>query len=46
MHAALPNDTHRKIEALLIEGYLEMSPTQKLERVRALTRSPWLMVTF
>ena len=33
------NDTHPKIEALLLEGYRKMSPTQKLERVRALTRA-------
>jgi hypothetical protein len=33
------NDTHPKIEAFLIEGYRKMSPTQKLERVRALTRA-------
>lgn len=39
MNAALPNDTHPKIEALLIEGYRKMSPMQKLERVCALTRA-------
>jgi hypothetical protein len=39
MSAAPLNDTHPKIEALLIEGYRKMSPTQKLERVRALTRA-------
>ncbi|WP_437635689.1 hypothetical protein [Sorangium sp. So ce854] len=33
------NDTHPKIDALLIEGYRRMSPAQKLERVRALTRA-------
>jgi len=33
------NDTHPKIEAFLIEGYRKMSPSQKLERVRALTRA-------
>ena len=33
------NDTHPKIEAFLVEGYRRMSPTQKLERVRALTRA-------
>jgi hypothetical protein len=33
------NDTHPKIEALLIEGYRRMSPAQKIERVRALTRA-------
>lgn len=33
------NDTHPKIEALLIEGYRKMSPAQKLARVRALTRA-------
>ncbi len=35
----LTNDTHPKIEALLIEGYRKMSPSQKLERVRVLTRA-------
>ena len=39
MSDGLPNDTHPKIEALLIEGYRKMSPSQKLERVRALTRA-------
>ena len=39
MSAGPPNDTHPKIEALLIEGYRRMSPAQKLERVRALTRA-------
>jgi len=39
MSAGLPNDTHPKIEALLIEGYRRMSPAQKLERVRALSRA-------
>lgn len=33
------NDTHPSIEAILIEGYRKMSPTQKLERVGALTRA-------
>ena len=39
MNAGGPNDTHPKIEALLIEGYRKMSPTKKLERVRDLTRA-------
>lgn len=39
MSAGLPNDTHPKIEAMLIEGYRKMSPSEKLERVRALTRA-------
>lgn len=39
MSARLPNDTHPKIEAMLIEGYRKMSPAQKLERVRALSRA-------
>ena len=39
MSAGGPNDTHPKIEALLVEGYRKMSPSQKLERVRALTRA-------
>jgi hypothetical protein len=34
-----PNDTHPKIQALLIEGYRKMSPAQKIDRVRALTRA-------
>jgi hypothetical protein len=34
-----PNDTDPRVEALLIEGYRRMSPSQKLERVRALTRA-------
>ncbi len=34
-----PVDTDPAIEALLIEGYRRMSPAQKLERVRALTRT-------
>jgi hypothetical protein len=33
------NDTHPRVKALLIEGYRRMSPSQKLERVRALTRA-------
>jgi hypothetical protein len=37
--ASPPDDTDPAIEALLIEGYRRMSPAQKLERVRALTRS-------
>lgn len=39
MSAASPNDRHPKIEAFLIEGYRKMTPSQKLERVRALTRA-------
>ena len=39
MSALPPNDTHPTIEALLIEGYRKMSPAQKLERVRVLTRA-------
>lgn len=39
MSDCLPNDTHPRVEAILIEGYRRMSPTQKLERVRALTRA-------
>lgn len=31
------NDTHPDIEALLVEGYRRMSPTQKLECVWALS---------
>jgi hypothetical protein len=39
MSAGTPNDTDPGVEALLIEGYRGMSPAQKLERVRALTRA-------
>lgn len=39
MKADLTNDTNPKIEALLIEGYRRMSPSQKLERVRALNHA-------
>jgi hypothetical protein len=39
MSADPTNDTHPKIEAFLIEGYRKMSPTQKLERVQALTQA-------
>lgn len=34
-----PNDTHPTVERLVIAGYRSMSPSQKLERVRALTRA-------
>ncbi|HZW32745.1 MAG TPA: hypothetical protein VFF52_18675 [Isosphaeraceae bacterium] len=34
-----PNETDPRIEALLVEGYRGLSPAQKLERVRALTRA-------
>lgn len=37
MSAVPPSDTHPDVEALLIEGYRRMSPSEKLERVRALT---------
>jgi hypothetical protein len=37
--SAAPNDTDAAVEALLIEGYRSMSPSQKLERVRALTQA-------
>jgi hypothetical protein len=36
---SVPNDTDPRVEALLIEGYRGMAPSQKLERVRALTRA-------
>jgi len=39
MTVGLPNDTHSRIEALPIEGYRKISPSQKLERVGALTRA-------
>lgn len=39
MSADPVNDTHPTIDALLIEGYRRMSPSQKLERVWALSRA-------
>ena len=37
MEFAPLSDTHPAIEAVLIKGYREMSPSQKIERVRAMT---------
>jgi hypothetical protein len=37
--SALPNDTHPKIHALLIEGYRKMSSSQKFAQACALTRT-------
>ena len=39
MSTGAPSDTHPAIEAMLVEGYRRMTPAQKLERVRALTRA-------
>ena len=39
MRAAPLDDTHPKVEALIIEGYRRMSPAQKLARVTALTQT-------
>ena len=39
MSAGPTNDTNPRIEAFLIEGYRKMTPAQKAERVRALTRA-------
>jgi hypothetical protein len=39
MIVSAPNDTDPLVEAMLIEGYRRMSPTQKLKRARALTRA-------
>ncbi|MDZ4806445.1 MAG: hypothetical protein SGI90_16445 [Candidatus Eisenbacteria bacterium] len=39
MSADPTNDTHPAIEALLVEGYRRMSPSQKMERVCELTRA-------
>lgn len=39
MNPAPPDDTDPAIRAILIEGYRRMTPSQKLERVRALTRA-------
>jgi hypothetical protein len=33
------DDTDPAVEAILIDGYQRMSPSQKLDRVRALTRA-------
>jgi len=33
------NDTRPEIEAILLAGYRAMSPQQKMERVRAMTRA-------
>jgi hypothetical protein len=38
VRSQLPNDTDPEVEAILIAGYRAMSVSQKLERVRALTR--------
>ena len=35
----LPNDTHPKIHALMIEGYRKMSPSQKLACVWSMLRA-------
>lgn len=37
--ASSSGDTDPRIEAILIEGYRRMSPAEKLERVRSLTRA-------
>ncbi|HEX7602521.1 MAG TPA: hypothetical protein VF316_12985 [Polyangiaceae bacterium] len=34
-----PNDTHPVVEAMIVDGYRRMSPSQKLGRVAALTRA-------
>lgn len=34
-----PNDTHPAVEAMIVDGYRRMSPSQKLGRVAALTRA-------
>jgi hypothetical protein len=39
MSPGSPEDTDPTVEAILIEGYRRMSPSQKLDRVRALTRA-------
>jgi hypothetical protein len=39
VHSHLPNDTDPRTEAVLIAGYRAMSASQKMERVRALTRA-------
>lgn len=39
MFASVPDDTDPAVEALMIEGYRRVSPSQKLDRVRAPTRA-------
>ncbi len=39
MFHSIPDDTDPAIRAVLVEGYRRMSPAQKLERVRQLTRA-------
>ena len=39
MSDGLPDDTHPKIEAFVIEGYRKMSASQKFECVCALTQA-------
>jgi hypothetical protein len=39
MSGTSPNDTDPAVESLLVEGYRRMSPSQKLERVRALNHA-------
>ena len=39
MNGSSPADTHPAVEAMLIEGFRGMSPSQKLERVRALNQA-------
>ena len=34
-----PQDTHPKIQQMLLEGYRKMSPQEKLKRVNELTKS-------
>ena len=33
-----PSDTHPKVEAMLIEAYRKMTPSEKFQRAQALTR--------
>jgi len=35
----MPSDTDPRIEAFVVEGYRRMSPSQKFDRVQALTKS-------
>jgi hypothetical protein len=35
----MPSDTDPRIEAFIVEGYRRMSPSQKFDRVQALTKS-------
>ena len=35
----IPDDTHPRVKAMLLHGYRRMTPTQKMERVCAMTHA-------